>query len=240
MDFIEAKQRKRKWKWFLLAAGLAIILLFAVFFVKDVLTIRRQILSGEYDLERFGSEVSGKKGINFGAKKYNAVSSDDPFLGNPAAKVTIVEFGDFECPFCLRAFPIMRALSQEYKEEARFIFRDFPLSDIHPFAQLSAQGGYCAHQQGKFWAYHDKLFQNQDKISREFLTTAASQSGLDMNEFSRCLESEEARQEVEDDYAAGLAAGAQGTPTWFLNGERVAGVIPEDVFRKIIDDLLDR
>lgn len=237
MDFVPQKLRKKKWQWFL-AGAILIILIFAYFFVKDVLTIRSQILSGDYDLERFGGEVSGKKGINFGPQKYDLATNDDPGLGNLAAKVTIVEFGDFECPYCRRAFPVVRSLMNQYQEEARFIYRDFPLSDIHPVAQLAAQGGYCAERQNKFWAYHDNLFLNQDLLSRDYLFMAAAQAGLDVDQFSSCLESEEAQKEVRDDFSDGLAAGVQGTPTWFINGQRVAGVIPEAVFRKIIEDLL--
>lgn len=237
MDFVAQKQTKRKWKW-ILGSALIIALLFAYFFIKDFLLVRKQIISGEFDLEQYGNEVSGKGGINFGAKKYNVATSDDPSLGNPAAKLVIVEFGDFECPFCRRAFPIMRSLAQKYKDEVSFIYRDFPLGDVHPLAQLAAQGGYCADKQGKFWAYHDNLFLNQDSLSRDYLLTAASQVGLNLGQFSVCLESEEAKKEVRDDFSAGLAAGVQGTPTWFINGERAAGVIPEEVFGKIIEELI--
>ena len=183
MEFIEAKQKKGKWKWFLLAGGLAIVLIFAIGFVKDVLTVRKQILSGEYKLEQYGSQISGLGGANLGSGTYNVLSGDDPSFGNPAAKVAIVEFGDFECPFCQRAFPVIRSLMDEYKNEIYYIYRDFPLADIHPNAQLAAQGGYCAHQQDKFWAYHDKLFQNQNLIARDYLSAAAGQIGLNIDQF---------------------------------------------------------
>lgn len=233
------KPKHKFLKWFLLAIG-ALVVLYAVYFVYQVLTIRQQILAGTYDWNKYGADISGSGGANISTGTYDIATSDDPFIGADKPVVTIVEFGDFQCPFCQKAFPIVRALAAEFKDDVKLIYRDFPLDDLHPWARLAAQAGYCAEAQGKFWGFHDKLFQNQDKISRDYLFVAAAQSGLDSNNFRTCLDSKAAQAEVEADQQDGLAAGVSGTPTWFINGVRVAGVIPEDVFRKIIEGLIKK
>jgi len=168
-----------------------------------------------------------------------SVFPTDPVRGAPAAAVTIVEFGDFECPFCRQSYPIIRTLAQEFKDEVRVVYRDFPLETIHPKARFAAAAGYCAEEQDLFWPLHDKLFQNQEDLSQAAIAGYANQIGADARAFAACVSSQAAQDEVSADIADGEAAGALGTPTWFINGIRVAGVIPEDVFRQIIIDLME-
>ena len=235
MDTIKPKHKILK--WILIFVGI-IVLLYTVYFFYQVITIRNQILSGNYNWEQYGEETSGAGGANISARTYDVVTGDDPAVGALNPKITIVEFGDFQCPFCLKAFPIIRTLVAKFQADVKLIYRDFPLEDDHPMAKLAAQAGYCAQAQNLFWPLHDKLFQNQDELSREAIINLAEQSGVYRTKFLQCLDSDEARAEVEADARDGYRAGVAGTPTWFINGIRVAGVIPEDILEKIIQELI--
>lgn len=234
------KPKRRIWKWIFIIFA-ALILLYTIYFAYQVLTIRRQILGGTYDFNQYGAEISGSGGANTSARTYDTLATpDDPAIGAASPQITIVEFADFACPFSRKAYTTIRSLANEFKDQVRFVFRDYPLDELHPLARLEAQAGYCANKQGRFWALHDKMFQNQDQLSRDYLFTLAEQAGVDMNTFRACLDSKEAQAEVETDWQDGSAAGVSGTPTWFINGVRVAGALPEDVFRKIIEGLIKK
>src|SRR3989344_396320 len=155
------------------------------------------------------------------------LEDDDPVLGDPNAPVTIVEFSDFQCPFCRSlwksTFPSLR---QKYlvTGKAKFIYRDFPLS-FHPGAQPAAEAGECADEQGKFWEMHDKIFGEQEKLGSgtvqftvDDLKKWAREVGLDTVKFNECLDSGKYRSEVQNDLQAGQAAGVTGTPGTFVNG----------------------
>lgn len=174
-------------------------------------------------------------------------ADDDPFLGSESAKVTIVEFSDFQCPFC-RSF--WRNTLPEIKEnyidtgKAKFVYRDFPL-DFHPGAMPAAQGSECAREQGKFWEYHDKIFKEQDKIGTgtiEFglndLKKWAEEINLDSNKFNQCLSSEKYKQEVQKDYSDGVNYDVTGTPTIFINDRKLVGAQPFENFAAIIEEEL--
>lgn len=168
-------------------------------------------------------------------------SFDDPYLGNENAKVVVVEFGDFQCPFCKQAFPIVRELMNTYADRVVFIFRDYPISDIHPDAQKAAEAAQCAWDQGanQFWAFHDRLFLNQNDLTVPFLKEHASSAGLDRTLFDQCLDSGTNTTEVASDYADGLRAGVRGTPTFFINGRRYEGPLSKSVFEQILQTELN-
>lgn len=232
------KPKHKILKWILLIIGV-LILIYSIYFISQVLTIRQQILSGSYNWEEYGEETSGQSGANVGSRTYQVATSDDPAVGAEQPKVTIVEFGDFQCPFCKKAFPIIRSVASRYRDNVRLIYRDFPLPD-HAQAEPAAWAGYCAAEQGVFWNFHDKVFQNQDDLSRANLINLAVQSGADKEKFLVCLDSPTASEEVKEDVRAGKAAGVVGTPTWFINGYRVAGVIPEEILEEIIKGLIKK
>ncbi|MDO8582011.1 MAG: DsbA family protein [bacterium] len=173
-----------------------------------------------------------------GITNASIATDDDPSIGPAGALVTIVEFSDFECPFCKQAFPIIRELMATYGDRVRYIYRDFPVSSIHDNAQKSAEAGACAHAQGKFWALHDKIFQNAPQITVPDLKNYARSSGLDMSLFTTCLDNGKFANEVQQDQSDGTALGVRGTPTWFFNGRKVEGVIPREVFMTLIETLL--
>lgn len=166
--------------------------------------------------------------------------SNDPAWGPPDARVTIVGFEDFECPYCREAFPIIRQVMREYEGELRFVFVDFPLMDIHPNALKAALAAGCAHEQGRFWEFHDKIFTHQEALSPAALRRFAEQVNMSLDSFDRCMAAEQFRSEIEQDISMGQDVGVRGTPTWFINGARIPGVIPVDAWRTIIEAALER
>lgn len=166
------------------------------------------------------------------------VTNDDPSSGSPNAKIHIVEFSDFQCPFCRQSFPVVRKLMLEYGDQIYFVFRDFPISDLHPQAQKAAEAGECAHEQGKFWPMHDKIFQNQENITVSDLKNYAIQIGLDTTKFNQCLDTSKYASEVRSDLVDGALAGVTSTPTFFINGSMVEGTITESAFRRIFAEIL--
>jgi protein-disulfide isomerase len=175
---------------------------------------------------------------------------DDPVLGDASAKVTIIEFGDYQCPLC-RLFwrEIEPRLKKEYIDagKVKFVFRDFPIQQIHPEATIAAMAAQCAADQGKYWEYHDKIFRQQDRGSDDVvrfkvadLKKWATEIRLDSAAFNECVDSARYKDEVAKDYADGVAVGIQGTPMFFINGRVVAGAQPFPVFKKVIDEELKR
>ena len=155
-------------------------------------------------------------------------------VGAKNAKVTIVEFSDFECPFCSQAHPVVNELRRRYSDKVYFIYRDFPLTQIHPQALLAAMAGQCAHEQGKFWGMHDKLFINQDRLALENIKKYAVEIGLNSLQFNGCLDTGKYLSEIEQDISDGLSVGIEATPTFIVNGVKLPGVIPLATFEKII------
>jgi protein-disulfide isomerase len=167
--------------------------------------------------------------------EFDVATADDPSLGSRDAALTIVEFADFGCPFSREESLVIRAAAAAYGDKVRFIYRDFPILELHPDAFNAAEAGECAAEQGKFWEYHDKLYANQSDLSADALVRYAAELNLSVGDFKRCLASDRNVAEVQADYEAGVAAGVRGTPTFFLNGTRVAGAIPADVLAKLIE-----
>lgn len=170
-----------------------------------------------------------------------------PPLGEKQAKVTLIEFSDFQCPFCKRMFDeTYPQLKADYIDtgKVKLVFRHYPLS-FHPYAQKTAEATECANEQQKFWEYHDVLFKNQDTWSAQTatqidatLTTYATELGLDAGKFSLCLQNGTYKKEVEEDFAAGNKAGVSGTPTTFINGKSIVGAQPYSAFKAEIDAAL--
>lgn len=174
--------------------------------------------------------------------KVSLVTEDDPSLGPADAVLTIVEFSDFQCPYCRRAFPIIREVAARYGKRLRVIYRDFPVDALHESARRAAEAGQCAHAQGKFWAYHDKLFTNADLLDDASLRKYARAVGLDGQKFDVCLAAGQFSEEVAEDVAVGRQLGVRGTPTWFFvlgtdtaHARRVEGVISREALVRVLD-----
>ncbi|MCE9673757.1 thioredoxin domain-containing protein [Myxococcus stipitatus] len=163
------------------------------------------------------------------------VPAESPSFGPATAKVTIVEWSDFECPYCSRAVPVLKQIKETYAKDVRVVFRHQPLP-FHGSAKLAAEASEAAHEQGRFWEMHDKLFANQKALDRASLEKYAKELNLNTDKFKSALESGKFKSKVEADSAAGNAVGANGTPTFFINGRELVGAQPFDNFKRIIDE----
>jgi protein-disulfide isomerase len=191
-------------------------------------------------LKERGAAVAQQEGLNPN-QRYNISVDDDPAWGPTDAAVTIVEFSDFNCPFCSRFHQESYSqIKQNYGDKVRFVYRDFPIVQLHPYAEIAAQAANCANDQGKYWDYHDLLLQNYDKSTRNDLEIYAKQLSLDMNAFKQCVDSGKHKQEIQKDIAEGTEYGVEGTPTLFINGRPVIGAQPYAIFAKYIDEELSK
>jgi protein-disulfide isomerase len=151
------------------------------------------------------------------------VSERDHVQGPSDAPVTLVEYGDYECPFCGAAHPEVKALQSRLGERLRFVFRNFPLTRMHPHAQQAAETAEAAGAQGKFWEMHDVLFERQDALERADLLAYAQELGLDVERLAGSLDASEFRARVREDFLSGAHSGVNGTPTFFINSQRYNG-----------------
>ncbi|MDX1500961.1 MAG: thioredoxin domain-containing protein [Thermoanaerobaculia bacterium] len=161
-----------------------------------------------------------------------------PSTGPEDAPVTIIEFSDFECPYCSRLAPTLDRVREEYGEKVRLVFRQFPLHNIHPNAQKAAEASLCAHEQGRFWEMHDTMFREQRALGVEQLKQKAARLELDTESFNECLDSNRYAEKVDLDLQAGVAAGVTGTPAMFINGRFLGGAQPFEAIAEVIDEEL--
>ena len=161
-----------------------------------------------------------------------------PARGPATAPVTIVEFSDFECPFCGRLFPTLKAVEKIYLDRVRIVYRQFPLRKIHPLAQKAAEASLCAGEQGRFWDMHDSLFGDQEHLTVDDLKARAVALKLDTATFNACLDSGKQVAAIDRDIADGAKAGVTGTPTMFINGRMMVGAQPYAQIQAVIEDEL--
>ncbi len=167
--------------------------------------------------------------------RYDVPVDDDPILGPKDAPITIIEFSDYECPYCRKWHSETFALlMQTYPGKIRFVYRDFPLTSIHPNAQAAAEAADCAGEQGKYWEFSEKLFGGQS-LSPQVYSQYASDLGLDTNAFEACVTSSRYQAEVTADLEWAANLGVRSTPTFFINGLPVVGAQPYDLFKQVID-----
>ena len=151
------------------------------------------------------------------------VSDRDHVRGNVDAPITLLEYGDYECPDCFHAAPIVNQLREQFGNKLRFVFRHFPQSNVHPHASTAAQAAEAAGQQGKYWEMHDVLFKHQHDLIDHDITHFALMIGLELYRFEADMSSERFAARVREDYASGVASGVKGTPTFFINDVRYRG-----------------
>ena len=169
-----------------------------------------------------------------------AVEAVGPSLGPEDAAVTIVEFSDYQCPFCKRAHPTVNALVERYPEQVRVVYRHFPLDSIHPQARAAAEAAACAEDQGRFWEYHDLLFAGTSDFGSERLRELAGEAELDVAAFDACVAEGRHKDRVQEDLVAGQEAGVNGTPAFFVNGIPLSGAQPLEKFVELIEAELAR
>jgi protein-disulfide isomerase len=177
--------------------------------------------------------------VRLEAPRVKFADAGRPSRGPENAPVEIVEFSDFQCPFCLSAFPTVNKVLAEYGDKIRFIYRHYPLPN-HPNARPAAEASACAAEQGKFWPYHDRLFSSAGKISESELKEHAVALGLDASSFNACVDSRKYQQDVEDDIEAANEIGVNGTPAFFVNGRALNGAQPFEAFKRMIDEELNK
>jgi protein-disulfide isomerase len=163
-----------------------------------------------------------------------------PSRGPANAPVTIVEFSDFECPFCKGLYPTMKLVENNYADKVRVVYRQFPLTTIHPNAQKAAEASLCANDQQRFWEFHDVMFEDQTNLSVAALKEKAVKLNLDAATFEACLDSGRHAESVRKDVAEGVRLGITGTPTSFINGRYLNGAVPYSDFVRIIEEELQR
>ena len=161
-----------------------------------------------------------------------------PSRGVENAPVTIVKFEDFQCPYCKTVQPRFTELLKNYEGKVRLVHKDLPLEELHPQARQAAEASRCAGEQGKFWEYHDKLYEHSPKASSDDLKTYAKEIGLNLDNFERCYTSGRHKAAVQKDLLEGAALGLTGTPAFFINGRELVGAQPIEAFTAIIDEEL--
>jgi protein-disulfide isomerase len=157
------------------------------------------------------------------AKLKPPVGANDHGQGSAKAPVTLVEYGDYECPFCGQAYPIVKALQKRLGDQVRLVFRNFPLGEMHPHAEHAAEAAEAAGAQGRFWEMHDMLYENQNALEDENLAQYAEALGLDVTRFVREMSEHTHAARVREDFRSGVRSGVNGTPTFFINGVRHDG-----------------
>src|SRR5579862_4744139 len=155
------------------------------------------------------------------------VSSRDHQVGPADAPVVLVEYGDYECPYCGEAEPIVEALRKSLADSLLVVFRNFPLAEMHPHAEAAAMAAESAAAQGKFWQMHDTLYAHQDALEDDDLAQYAAALGLDVHQFAKDMRDRSHENHIREDFRSGVRSGVNGTPTFFINGERYDG--PRDL-----------
>lgn len=171
--------------------------------------------------------------------RYDVSVDDDPFLGPEDAPVTIIMFSDYQCVYCQKWYgQTLKPLLNDYPNQIRFVYRDFPLSSIHPSATSAAEAANCAGDQNKYWEFFDELFSSTETLGDQAIQNHALAIGLDMDPFNVCLTSHKYQSEVEADFTYAANLGVQSTPTFFVNGLAVVGAQPYSVFSSLVDQEL--
>jgi protein-disulfide isomerase len=200
-----------------------------------------------WNLNRLGQRISAIEAVIGGARptgpnpdRIHTVNTQGaPTQGPDNAPVTIVEFSDFQCPFCAKVVPTLKQIEERYKDRVRIVWKHLPLS-IHEDARGAALAAEVARRQGKFWEFHDRLFANQDKLGLEDLKAHARELQLDMTRFEADLQNGEDNKRIDADVAEAATLGVSGTPGFFVNGRFVYGAQPYETFAKIIDEEIEK
>jgi protein-disulfide isomerase len=167
------------------------------------------------------------------------VGPDDHVSGNADAPITLVEYGDYQCPYCGMAHPIVKEIQRQFGDSLRLVFRNMPLANVHPHAEAAAEAAEAVAEFGDFWAMHDLLYENQSNLGDVALARYAVQAGVDESAFTTALQSAAPRARVQRDLQSALRSGANGTPTFFINGVRYDGSWQLEPFVEVLRSLLD-
>lgn len=213
-------------------------------FIETALQIRNYIMERNHDNALASLLTKLRKDYGFKSlvepDRATVQTQGHPAKGPANAPVTIVEFSDFECPFCGGLYPTLKKIEENYKDTVRIVYRQFPLNNLHPHAQKAAEASLCANDQDKFWQLHDAMFTDQQNLTVEDLKSKASKLSLNATTFSACLDSGKYAASIRESIAEGSKVGVDGTPALFINGRFLGGNQPYDEIAKIVDDELVR
>lgn len=212
--------------------------------------IKKQIIDslkynrGNMQQNRYISELRDKAKIEYKLEKppvqrVQVSKDDDPTRGPANAKIEIIEFTDYQCPFCKKVRPTISQILETYKDQVSYTLRDFPLS-FHPESFAAHMASQCAKDQGKYWEFNEKLFANQQGLKVDLLKGYAKELALETKAFDECLDSKKYADEVKKDMAEGQKYGVSGTPAFFVNGILMSGAQPFSSFKEVIDDELKK
>ena len=207
--------------------------------IQEFLTAQRQQQARAQLVDDLTKKGSAVRVLLDPPRQDVGVADTDPVKGPAAAPITIVEYSDYQCPFCARVNPTLDRIVQTYGDKVRIVFKDFPLPN-HQEAPKASEAAHCAGEQGKYWELHDQLFANQQALQIPEIKQYATSLELDMNAFNRCLDSGKHASRVAENMKAGEALGVESTPTLYVNGRPVVGAQPFEFFKAIIDEELAR
>jgi protein-disulfide isomerase len=229
-------------KWMVITAGVAVLIFLAgglagYFLAKYAFDYSLEQTAGQLAIQQQPSAPQVQP-TDVPTRIDDVKTDGDPQLGPDNAKVTIVEFSDFQCPYCKRfRDTTFDALIEKYGDDIRIIYRDYPLP-FHPQAQIAAEAAECANEQGKYWEMHDIIYANQETLSDDAYSEFSEQLDLDTQKFDECLSSNKYADEIAADQKDGESYGVTGTPTFFINGWILVGAQPTSEFEKLIDQEL--
>jgi protein-disulfide isomerase len=220
----EAKPRDRSW----LVWTVILPVIFALGLGTGYLLWGRNITSAE--------ATTAEVQIPENVRRYDVPTEGDPSIGPDDAEITIVEFSDYQCPFCKRWHDeVFARLLQEYPDQVRIVFRDFPITSIHPEAYPAAEAAHCAGEQGAYWPYHSALFSQKYGLGEAAYEKYAVELGLDTSAFAQCRSEERYSTQIASDLDFATALGISSTPTFFINGIALVGAQSYDVYKQVID-----
>jgi protein-disulfide isomerase len=191
---------------------------------------------GRPDAYQAGADPAATAPTSQKTTRYNVDDGGNPSLGPATAPITIIEFSDYQCPYCSQWYnQVYQRLMQTYPDKIRFVYRDFPLNNIHSEAEAAAEAADCAGEQGRYYDYHDKLFSGEVDLSSAAYTQYAQELGLNQVKFKDCMSSQRFKNEVTTDYQSATKLGVRSTPTFFINGIILIGAQPFESFQTVID-----
>ena len=168
-----------------------------------------------------------------------SVSARDHAQGPASAPLTLVEFGDYQCPYCGAAYPVVKRLQAAFGKKLRFVFRNFPLTQAHPYALIAAETAEAAALQGKFWEMHDLIFERQALLEPDMLPVWAKEAGLDLDQFGTAIRHGDIAKRIKEDRMSGIQSGVNGTPCFFINGQRHDDAPSYDLLREALEEQLE-
>jgi protein-disulfide isomerase len=205
--------------------------------IRNLLTQQRSAAAYEKFVDQLRAKTPFRNMLE--PPRQKVATANSPSQGPTDAPIELIEFSDFQCPYCFRANPTVRQVLATYGNKVHFVYRNYPLPS-HPNARPAAEAAQCANEQGQFWPYHDRLFADQSKLNDDDLKASAAALGMDAAKFNACFDSHKYKARVDADLQAGNEAGVDGTPAFFINGRMLSGAQPYDEFKRVIDEELAR